>query len=253
MRSPATKLILAIFTLGILLCYSSIEARTPVSIRLIGGASQAGAYQVDGELSDPTLLLGIGARCHITKRHSVFLDIERIELGHRSETNYQAFLTDFELSREPLTEANSSFSPYWPVTLGYQFDILGGDENRISPHIALGVSMLRTSITSGYYMYPNLDVNPSEMIDRDVKDTQTDFGISLGLGCSARVSSFLSISLDGRFRDLGVPVRSFQTRGRPDTQQNMSGLVFQGTDYDQNPSEPRSGGFEGRLILEFRL
>lgn len=253
MRSPALKLVLAFIALGLLLIVTSSEAKTPLSLRVIGGLSQAGSYQIDGDLSDPTLLIGFGARYQIMRRHSVFLDIERIELGHRSETNYQAFLTDFELSREPLTEANSSFSPYWPVTLGYQFDILGGDENRISPHIALGVSMLRTSITSGYYMYPNLDVNPSEMIDRDVKDTQTDFGISLGLGCSARVSSFLSISLYGRFRDLGVPVRSFQTRGRPDTQQNMSGLVFQGTDYDRNPSKPRSGGFEGRLILEFRL
>ncbi len=253
MRSPALKLFFVLLTLGVLFCSASIEARTPFSIRLIGGLSQAGAYKVDGDLSDPTLLLGLGARCQITNRHSVFLDIERIELSHRSETNYQAFLTDFELSREPLTEVNSSLSPYWPITLGYQFDILDGAVNRISPHLSIGVSMLRNSVTSGYYMYPNLDVSSNEEIERDSKVTQTDFGISLGLGCSARVSSFLSISLDGRFRDLGVPARSFQTSGRPDTQQNMSGLVFQGTDYDLNPSNPRSGGFEGRLILEFRL
>ncbi len=253
MRSPALTLHFVLFTLGLFLCSTSAEARTPISIRFIGGLSQAGAYEVNGNLSDPTLLIGFGTRFQLTKRHSVFLDVERIELSHRPATNYEAFLTDFALSREPLTEANSSFSPYWPITLGYQFDILSGSENRISPHFTLGVSMLRTSITSGYSMYPNLDVNSSEVVERDSKATQTDFGISLGLGCSARVSSFLSISLDGRFRDLGAPVRSFQTRGRPDTQQNISGLVFQGTDYDQSPSKPRSGGFEGRLILEFRL
>lgn len=253
MRSPALKQLLFLLIFSLMLGITSSDARTPISIRFIAGASQAGAYQVDGNLTDPTLLLGFGARCQITKRHSVYLDVERIELSHRPAIDYESYLTDFALSREPLTEANSSFSPYWPITLGYQFEFLSGAANRISPHFTLGVSMLRTSITSAYSRYPNLDVNSSEEIESDSKVTQTDFGISLGIGCSARVNSFLSISLDGRFRDIGVPVRSFQTLGRPDTQQNTSGHVFQGTDYDQYPSKSRSGVFEGKLIFEFRL
>jgi hypothetical protein len=75
-----------------------------------------------------------------------------------------------------------------------------------------------------------------------------------GLGCSMRLNSWASLGGTAYYRhlDLDLPGK-YSTSGQVYTHQNVDQIVFEGTDYDRNPVRARVGGFEGKLILEFRL
>ena len=73
-----------------------------------------------------------------------------------------------------------------------------------------------------------------------------------GLGCSMRINAWASLAGTAYYRHLDLPGNN-STTGRADTQQDGGGNVFEGTSYDQAPVRARVGGFEGKLILEFRL
>jgi opacity protein-like surface antigen len=240
MRSPATKFFLLIATIGLLFCATHTEARSQISVRLIGGVSQLGAYTVDGSLDDPTLLLGIGARYRLNNYHSFFLDIEQIERRSASAGGYEAYLTDFQLSREPLTAPGEDPSPYWLITLGYQFDFSDASRHVITPHIAVGSSLVRFShdvANDPWYFDPYYSWN--EKIESDETGSAWKIGATLGLGCSVRVSSTIGVSLDARFRNLGI--------GDPKP------TILGGKRVFEYYPRQTNDGYEGELTLEFRL
>lgn len=244
MRSPALKQILVLFTLVILICAATCEARSPVAIRLIAGASQAGVHKINGVTDDPGLLLGLGAKYRLNNRHSFFLDIERIERKAPS-ASANAYLSDFQLSREPLTAPDYVSADYWPVTLGYQFNILSDANHWITPHVMCGVSMMVIAEnTHDGSIYPNLDVSSDEEIERSSTKASAKFGATIGVGCSVKVSSALSLSLNGCFRELGTTKpRSVESRTVESGRRTV------------NPfwPLPLNDGYEAKLIIEFRI
>jgi hypothetical protein len=253
MRSLATKSILFTAILGLLLCVTDAEARSPISVRLIGGMTQSAANAVDNETDDLSPIFGLGARYALSGRHSLFLDVERIQ---RWPDFTYALSADTTLSREPLSEASGGGSSLvvMPVTLGYQFAISSNQNSRFAPYLSVGLSAVRLSSPAALSnRYPPLDPSSSEEIDESSgSDHSWKFGAMFGLGCSVRLNSRASLGGTAYYRHLDLPEK-YSTSGQVYTHQNVDQIVFEGTDYDRNPVRARVGGFEGKLILEFRL
>ncbi len=171
------------------------------------------------------------------------------------------YLTDFALSREPLTEAALDNDIRHSIKSYVQFYI----PNSVKPRL-FGLPIpngwalsIETIIESGRPFtpdskYPNLDVSSSEEIERN----------SLRYPATA----YFDIRFNKEFKFVGMDYSFilwvenvfdtrnadavYSTTGRADTQQNISGLVFQGTDYDQNPGN-WGYGRQVRVGLEMNL
>ncbi len=253
MRSPAITFCLLLATISLLLCATNTEARSPISVRLIGGMTQSASNAVYNETDDLAPLFGLGARYALSGRHSLFLDIERIQ---RWPDFTYALSADTTLSREPLTEASGDGSSLvvMPITLGYQFAISSNQNSRFAPYLSIGLSAVRLSSPAALSnRYPSLDPGSSESIDGSSgAEHSLRFGAMVGLGCSMRVNSWASLGGTAYYRHLDLP-GNYSTSGQADTHQNINQIVLEGTDYDRNPVRARVGGFEGKLILEFKL
>jgi hypothetical protein len=232
-----------------LLLATPCSARSPLSIRVIGGMTQAGSGAISYETDGLAPVFGLGLRYTVGARHGVFLDIERVQ---RRSSN-----TDSPLTRalvEP-SYADADLTLY-PITLGYQFSFARTEGRLLSPFISAGVCLTHATTSSQPDdRYPPLTPSSSEGYYQDAGSSAIwKFGMMGGVGCAGRVNSWLSISGTVLYRHTGLPSGgNYPTTGRADTQQNFNGVVFEGTAYDRNPSRPNDGGFEGRLVLEFRL
>lgn len=253
MRSPALKFFLFLATIAFLFCATPTEARSPVSVRLIGGMTQSASNAVSNETDDFTPIFGLGARYTLSKRHSIFFDVERY--GRRSNYDPYTILDEYAQSREPLYTNPNNELVLFPLTLGYRLELFPGRDMRFAPHVSVGVSAVRLGsqkVTDS--RYPPLDVSSDESANYSADYNRWKFGAILGLGCSMRINSWLSLDGTASYRHLSLPhAGSYAIYDPADTHQNPNQIVFEGTAFDQDPVRARVGGFEGKLVLEFRL
>jgi outer membrane receptor protein involved in Fe transport len=163
--------------------------------------------------------------------------------GKASQTNTN-YLSDFELSRDPLSEAPLDND----IRHSLKADVMIVIPNTVKPRL-FGISIfngwslaLQTVIESGKPFtptktYPNIASSGKEDIERNSLRYpatavfnirfQKDFRLA---GADWSFNLWVENLFDAR-NVTGV----YTSTGRPDTQQNIGGYVYGGTDYDQNP------------------
>ena len=171
------------------------------------------------------------------------------------------YLTDFQLSREPLTEAALDNDIRHSIKSYVQFYI----PNSVKPRL-FGLPIpngwalsLEAVIESGRPFtpdgkYPNLEVSSTEEIERN--------------SLRRPATAYFDVRFNKEFKFVGIDYsfifwveNIFDTRnaesiytttGRADTQQNINGIVFEGTEYDRNPTN-WGYGRQIRVGLEMNL
>jgi hypothetical protein len=219
---------------------------------VIGGLTEATAKSVPYEKDRLTPIFGLGLRYRFSDRHSLTIDIERVQRWADAQHIFDGSV--FQLSREPLTEPVRINSTFYPITLAYQLDVLSTARGRIHPYVVAGANLIRINGRGAPpQSYPNLVASTAEEIVRDRESDTWKFGLVAGIGCGTQVNTWLTVSgiLNIRYKGLKSSVNA--STGRADTQQNINGIVSEGTYFDVSPTKFRDSAFEGRLILEFRL
>jgi len=180
--------------------------------------------------------------------------------GKASQTN-EDYLSEFELSREPLSEAALSNDIRHSLKSGIQVFVPSTVKPRLfGLPIPNGWSMsFETIIESGAPFtpnrdFPNISSAAGEDIQRnsmrkpstilfDVRFTK-DFAL---VGIDYKFIIWVENLFDNRNVDV-----VYSATGRADSQQNISGVILGGTDFDLNPAN-WDYGRQVRVGLEMQL
>lgn len=219
----------------------SAWAKTPLSVRVIGGFTGALEQGVAYETVRVTPVLGFGVRYSLTQKHSVLLDFEGMRRWSGDADQYNW------LVGEPLNRRLSSYS----LSLGYQYTPWTGLKS-LSPYLLAEIARAKHVLDVEGREYGFLDPGlgypvsiPSE------RHSYWSNGLLFGLGCAANLSGRFSVSGAMLYRYLHDP-HVTNTTGRADTRQNQNGISLQRSGFD-TPDWSSLSGLEGKIVLEMRL
>jgi len=225
---------LVIVAVALLATFDIAAARSPISLRILGGLTGAARNSLSSESGVLAPVLGVGIRYSLSERRSVTLDFERI---HRSASDAL-----------PVNSVN-----YYPITLSYQFN-LGPSSNHAVPFVQIGLSGgpcwgSRTNNSA----YPGIGTDVGESTGGGSSSHQLHWGggllvgggVALSLSERFRVSSQVSCRYLSQARE-GFYV--YPATGREDSQQHPNQMVN-----GNNPYHSSGIGIEGKLAIEFQL
>ncbi|MFQ5452715.1 MAG: TonB-dependent receptor domain-containing protein, partial [Candidatus Zixiibacteriota bacterium] len=164
--------------------------------------------------------------------------------GKASQTN-EDYLSDFELSRDPLDEAPLDIDIRHVIKSSLQFYV----PSTVKPRL-FGISIpngwsldFQTYIESGRPFtpdrsYPNINTNLGENIQRNSLRKPSIINFDVRFTKDFKVFGLdnnLIISIENIFNNRNINT-VYSNTGRPETQNNPSGIVKGGTDYDNNPT-----------------